>query len=224
VAAEPPTAQALADTLTLDALAANPANPRKPWTDDQDVAFRRSLLEFGDLSGIVRNLTTGQLVGGHKRVEAFRAATATSVTRIPQEPDAQGTVAHGYVIVDGSRFAYREVRWTPAQETLANLAANRWGAEWDWQRVAESLQAVATFDMDLALTGFNPEELQPLLAADWKKPEVTDSEDTGEQHSFSLHLTPEQHAVFSRAKAKIGGELSDGRAVELLAAEYLSGA
>lgn len=222
MAPQPPATQALADTLTLDALAPNPANPRKPWTDEQDDAFRRSLEKFGDLSGIIRNLTTGQLVGGHKRVAAFHAAASTRVVRVPQEPDAQGTVAHGYVIVDGSRFAYREVQWTPEQETLANLAANRWGAEWDWQRVSESLQAIGA--MDLTLTGFNPEELEPLLAADWVKPVPADTDDSGEPHGFSLHLTPEQHAIFSQAKAKIGGELSDGRAVELLAAEYLSGA
>ncbi len=58
---------------SLADLVPNARNPRKPWTVpiDQLVAFRASLIKFGDLGGIVRNLETNQLIGGHKRVEAF---------------------------------------------------------------------------------------------------------------------------------------------------------
>lgn len=210
-----PTAKNLAD------LQPNPRNPRKPWSPEQADAFRRSLREFGDLSGIVLNLTTKQLVGGHKRVEVFREATAPSIVKTDQPEDAQGTVAHGYVIVDDSRFAYREVRWPASKEALANLAANQWGAEWDWQAVSTILQEIGP--ADLTLTGFNAHELDPLLAADWTPPAPTEDVES-DHHTHTLHLTTEQHGVFVQAKAKIGDDISDGRAVELLAADYLSGA
>src|SRR5262245_21668231 len=118
---------------TLADLVPNTKNPRKPWAPEQLDAFRKSLTKFGDLGGIVRNLTTNQLIGGHKRIEAFQAGTDVKIVATPQPADPQGTVAHGYVVVDGARFAYREVQWSIEDETAANLAANRWAAEWEWQ-------------------------------------------------------------------------------------------
>src|SRR4029079_10335260 len=150
--------RAAATATSLADLVPNAANPRKPWTDDQLTAFRASLARFGDLGGIVRNVTTGQLIGGHKRIEAFRQARGAHVVATEQPADAQGTVAHGHVLVDGARFSYREVRWTVADETAANLAANRWGAEWDWRLVADALKSISDDEL-LTMTGFRPDEI-----------------------------------------------------------------
>jgi hypothetical protein len=217
----------------LDTLAANPANPRAAWRPEQLVAFTASLQRFGDLGGIVLNRATGQLVGGHKRIEVFRTATDARVEATPQERDSQGTVAHGYVVVEGTRFSYREVEWDLATETAANLAANRWAADWEWAKVSEALQQIAASDRDLlAITGFETHELDTLLAADWNP--AAKGALPGDEGALTLHgvkLTAEQYAIVQRARAAIlageGAEtsdtLTDGRVIELVCADFLSG-
>jgi hypothetical protein len=218
----------------LDDLHANPENPRAAWTPDQLVAFRESLERFGDLGGIVFNRTSGHLVGGHKRVEVFRTAAVARVETIAQPRDPQGTVAHGVVFVDGTRFSYREVEWPPEIELAANLAANRWAAEWDWPKVSAALQQLATADTALlGLTGFASHELETLLAADWTpavRGALHEDPADGAPDLVTITLTPDQYAVLARAKAVIlasegddPAPLSDGRVVELVCAEFLSG-
>ncbi len=211
------TATSLAD------LKPNTKNPRKPWAPEQLEAFRKSLAKFGDLGGIVRNLTTNQLIGGHKRIEAFQAGSDVKIVATPQPADAQGTVAHGYVLVDGARFAYREVQWSIEDETAANLAANRWAAEWEWQLVAEALQTI-TSDELRALTGFADHELANLLAADWTKPDkgaLMGAEQEG--HDHAVHLSATQYALLVDAKARLDptGPISDAGAVEVLCRRLL---
>jgi hypothetical protein len=208
---------------TLADLHPNTKNPRKPWTNDQLAGFRQSLLKFGDLGGIVRNLTTDQLIGGHKRVEAFRDAAAVQVVAAPQDVDAQGTVAHGYVVVDGNRFAYREVRWSVDDEMAANLAANRWGAEWDWKLVADTLKSIGDAEL-LALTGFEDHELANLMAADWTKPlrgDLMGGDDETKPHT--VQLTAAQYNLLVDAKAKLDptGAISDAAAVEAMCRDVL---
>jgi len=206
---------------SLDDLRPNPLNPREDWKPEQVESFTRSLDRFGDLGGIVRNLTTDHLVGGHKRVAVFRQATKVEVTATPQAEDRQGTVAHGYVIVDGNRFAYREVRWTEEIETAANLAANRWAAEWQWQGVSEALKGISDLTL-LGLTGFADHELSNLLAAEWNPAQVGAlPNDHGNGHA--VHLTPEQFAQLQAVKAVLGEpDLSDADTIERLCSRVLA--
>jgi len=165
----------------VNGLTANPQNPRKAWTAEQAQKFTESLNHFGDLSGVIFNQTSGLLVGGHKRVEAFQQEATPDIeisTRLP-EPDATGTVAYGYLNLDGGKFSYREVLWDEEKEAAAGLAANKWGAEWDWQGVSDVLTQLG--DYDLELTGFNESEYSPLLAAEWTPPEITDLPDGGDE-------------------------------------------
>ena len=147
-------------------LTANPNNPRKGWINDKKKAdFLRSLKTFGDLSGIVFNLTSQQLVGGHKRVAEFKDSgkSTLAITERLKTPDSTGSVAYGQVIAeDGTRFAYREVQWDAAKEAAANLAANKWGAEWDMAKVRELLED-AKSEIDLSVTGFDLREVAPWL-------------------------------------------------------------
>jgi hypothetical protein len=149
------------DSLGLDTLASNPKNPRKEWRDDdQREAFRKSLKEFGDLSGIVFNTTSGHLVGGHKRLAEFKedSAATKSVELILPSADEAGTLAYGYVVLStGTRFAYREVKWNDQKEKAAMIAANRWSAEWDFPALNEILTELSTEELpfDLEITGFD---------------------------------------------------------------------
>lgn len=148
----------------------NARNPRKPWkSDKQRKDFLHSLQTFGDLSGIVFNRTTQQLVGGHKRVEEFKEQhSELKITEQLTTPDASGTVAYGQVILeDGTRFAYREVEWEKPKEAAANLAANKWGAEWDLAGVTDLMSEAKEGGFDLECTGFDLPEVTALLAGDY---------------------------------------------------------
>lgn len=222
--AEPQVAQGAVRDLTP-----TPYNPRKEWAEGQGEAFKRSLFEFGDLSGIVKNIRTGNLVGGNKRTDVFRQAEGAEIVKTDQTPDKQGTVAHGYVVADGNRFSYREVDWPEEKEKAANIAANKWSAEWDWEGASQLLQEL-NGKWDLALTGFQQHELDALLAADWKKPEVEPMQPHSHHNAIHLVLTQEQHASFQKAKAKVieqsedgGKDMSDGRAVEIMAEYFVAG-
>jgi hypothetical protein len=207
---------------TIADLLPNKQNPRKPWSPAQLEAFKASLLKFGDLGGIIRNRTTNQLIGGHKRIDAFRGGTEVAIEAVAQPIDRQGTVAHGYVLVDGARFGYREVEWSIEVETAANLAANRWAAEWDWQLVAEALQVIDSDELR-TLTGFRDDELKNLMAADWTKAEAGSLLGDAEGN-HAIQLTAAQYDLLTEAKARLDptAAISDAGAIEALCRRLLA--
>lgn len=218
------------ETVLAD-LTGNPKNPRSPWKAEQVEPFRESLRRFGDLGGIVRNRTTGQLVGGHKRVEVFARSADVQIVTTEQPRDAQGTVAHGHVIVEGNRFGYREVEWPADLEAAANLAANRWGAEWEWSLVSETLQGITDAEL-LALTGFPAHELDNLIAADWTPAAVGTLNDPIE-HAHAVKLTDQEFALLEQVTAHMHtltraagdeGTLSAGQIIAHLCRRYLDAA
>ena len=151
----------------VEDLKSNPANPRKEWSAQQRKKFKESLIAFGDLSGIVYNRTTGQLVGGHKRIAEFRDkfdAAEIDITDTYENPKDDGTVRFGWVTVEGMRFAYREVQWDKAKESAANVAANQWGSEmFDNDLLGEMLQEIRDAEFDLELTGFDSNTFNELM-------------------------------------------------------------
>lgn len=95
--------------MKLEDLKAAPYNPRRISVPAQR-GLRKSLETFGDLSGIVWNKKTGNLVAGHQRVEQLKAAGAK--------------VKDGAVALGDRRFPVRVVEWSARREKAANLAAN----------------------------------------------------------------------------------------------------
>ena len=128
-------------------------NPRQ-ITDRQFNDLRRWLRELGDLSGIVHDLNSDEIIGGNQRARVFDINQCEVVlTDGPHEPDEQGTVALGYVLWQGKRYGYRQVRWTEEQAAKANVVANRSGGDWDWDVLANE------FDVgDLLEWGFEEGE------------------------------------------------------------------
>jgi DNA modification methylase len=114
-------------------------NPRK-----NDVAVDRmcaSIREFGfKIPCLVRS--DGEVVDGHLRLKAARKL---GITEIP------------VILCD---------EWSPAQVKAFRLMVNRsvtW-ADWDEELVALELQEIREADFDLSLTGFDPGEIDKLLA------------------------------------------------------------
>lgn len=97
---------------TIAGLNAAKYNPRK--IDDRAAeGLSESLKEFGDISGIVFNLRTRNLVAGHQRVEQLRAKHGDEV-EIKDDQLHIGTQV----------FPIRYVDWPLKKEQAANVAAN----------------------------------------------------------------------------------------------------
>lgn len=134
-------------------------NPRE-MTKEQHVILGRSLVKFGDLSGIVVNVKTGNLVGGHQRLRHLNAEWP-----ILKEPfkDKAGTVARGDIVTPWGPMSYREVSWDLKTEMAANVAANKISGDWNFKSLKELLSELNDGEFDLTLTGFTEEELGKLI-------------------------------------------------------------
>lgn len=116
-------------------------NPRT-LTPKQHDLLKRDLLELGDLSGIVHDLNSGEVIGGNQRVKIFCEIPNPKIiiTEKYDEPTKTGTVALGYVEIDGEKFSYREVHWNKKQCKKANIVANKAGGEWDFNILANAFE------------------------------------------------------------------------------------
>lgn len=139
--------------LKLSDLAGNPKNPRA-ISDAKLQMLKKSLAEFGDLSGIVFNKRTGRLVGGHQRLRVLPGNAEIEMD----------TETHGHAIIDGDRFNYRVVDWDETKEKAANIAANKHGGEWDIPALNDWLLELDAANIDMDLTGFDADEIKGLMA------------------------------------------------------------
>lgn len=147
----------------LEQLAPAPYNPRRMGNHDAK-ALLDSIGKFGDMSGVVYNRRSGQLVGGHQRTEAYKLKGGViEITEQLDEPNDVGTVARGYITIGTEKFAYRVVDWDETKERLANVAANRIQGEWDDDKLAELIYSLKD-NADLPDTGFTINEITEILA------------------------------------------------------------
>lgn len=148
--------------LKLSDLAPNPKNPRT-ITDSKLDLLKKALIEFGDLSGIIYNRETKQLVGGHQRVKLIPKNVDVHIEKRFSKPTKVGTVAEGFVEYNGERFKYREVSWDETKEKAANIAANKGAGEWDLVGLSEWMRDLDSFSFDLDLTLFDETERHDLM-------------------------------------------------------------
>lgn len=230
------------ETKSLDDLRANPKNPRTINKHDYE-SLVKSIKEFGDLSGIVFNVQTKQLVGGHQRTEAFKRMSGEKKIIINQrftnadgtpQPNRQGTIAIGYVDYDNEQYSYREVDWPLEREQAANIAANRIQGQFDLDLLAEISYEISQAEDSanlLALTGQTDEEVNKLLSMVTGEPpiDLPDGEKDGFQQ-VTFTLTDEQAEVVSEAlgntklkidPAQTGNPNSNGNALYFVARDYL---
>lgn len=108
-------------------------NPRK-LSDEQRAQLEENMRLLGDISGIVHDLNTGEIIGGNQRSKVIDIEKANIViTEDYNKPDKQGTVALGYVEWEGQKWNYRAVRWDEKTRERANITANSLGGDWDWE-------------------------------------------------------------------------------------------
>lgn len=147
---------------SLAQLSANPKNPRRV-TDTKLEMLKKALAEFGDLSGIIFNQKTGQLVGGHQRVKVLPPDAKITLRKTFDKPTKSGTTAEGFVEIDGEEFAYREVSWSETKEKAANIAANKGAGDWDFPQLTEWMTELDAEGFDKELTMFDEDELERLF-------------------------------------------------------------
>lgn len=129
-------------------------NPRK-ISEKQFTELQQWLDELGDLSGVVHDVNSNQIISGNQRTKAFNLEDCEiKIIEKYNKPTRTGTVALGYVIYKGEKFSYRQVKWTKKQCDKANIIANKAGGEWDFEILGKNFN----FD-DLSNWGFGKDEL-----------------------------------------------------------------
>lgn len=204
-------------------------NPRQ-ITVRQYEDLERWLEELGDLSGIVHDLNSNEIIGGNQRGRVFNINDCEiTLDEVFDKPDSQGTVAHGHVIWKGFKYSYRQVRWDERQCEMANIVSNKAGGEWDFDILAKKF----IFE-DLKEWGFREEEMgfaDPAQDEGGFEPECEIGVELLERHDylvlyfdnqFDWQVACERFGVKSVKCAKVGdksveqkglGRILDGKAV-----------
>lgn len=144
----------------LAELAADPANPRT-ISDEALAGLEVSVEDFGDLSGIVFNRRTQQLVTGHQRLTALMRAGAK--TWAHADPSGgRGVIVHPKT---GEEFPVRIVDWDEATQRKANLVANSPAISGEYS--AEALDQLRALEEDAAFTALRLDALQEMITEDF---------------------------------------------------------
>ena len=128
-----------------------PYNPRiklLPGDPEYD-SLEKSMNELGYLDLITWNEATGNIIGGHRRYDIFAANGEKEVDAvIVYEPDL-------------------------TREKLMNLALNKITGRWDNDVLRNNIQEIQE-QVDLAIAGFNQEEIDELFRAAEKQDFISD--------------------------------------------------
>jgi DNA modification methylase len=126
------------ETVPIDALRPDPANPRR-ISDAEMEALTRSVQEFGMVDPIIARREDSTVIGGHQRLLAARRLGYKTIP---------------VVFVD----------LAPEKARLLNVALNKISGEWDRELLARLLADLeAAPNIDLSLTGFEDDEIAKLL-------------------------------------------------------------
>jgi ParB-like chromosome segregation protein Spo0J len=172
--------------------------------EQQLLDLRASMVEFGWTIPVLID-EDGGVLAGHARIQVGAELGYT---------DAPVIVAAG---------------WTEAQKRAYILADNKLTERggWNWEMVAAELKDIRDMGVDLALTGFEAHEFEPLLEADWRTAATDDggkADDSphGATDAHAITVTSEQYEVIRRAvekeRERTGQpKMSEGKALEMIA-------
>lgn len=190
--------------MKIEDLKANPMNPRT-ISNEKSAALKKAMDKFGDLGGIIFNIKSKQLVGGHQRTSLLKNAIIEITTKY-DKPTKTGTVAEGYIETNkGDRFSYREVSWDENIERAANLAANKNAGDWDPIALNKLLKDIAP--ADLSLTMFGKMELSAipgLTVVSEHTRKKTDGHETKEKNAEPAECKLGQIYMLGKIEFKVG--------------------
>jgi len=104
-------------------------NPRK-MSAKEKAQLKKHLETLGDLSGVIYDIKSKSFVGGNQRSDIFDGAPITITERF-DKPTKNKTVAHGFILYNGEKYAYREVAFTDSEFREACIVANNDGGAFD---------------------------------------------------------------------------------------------
>jgi len=182
-------------------------NPRR-ISDKQEKDLSTWLSELGDLSGIVHDLNSNEIIGGNQRSRIFDINNCEIViTERNDFPDKQGTVALGYIVWQGNKYAYRQVRWSERQAEQANIVANRAGGDWDLEILTTNFEVA-----DLTAWGFSVGELGKIGRGNNPEDEWVGMPEFEQKDTFGAVLTVKVHFASEEAMEEfsefVGQELT----------------
>jgi hypothetical protein len=189
----------------LDDLKGASYNPRY-ITKKQLDTLTKSIEQFGDLSGIVFNRSSGVLVSGHQRIKSIKGKK-TKIVKENVKKDRQGTVGLGHVHVfedDGTitKIPYREVAWDDKlQEMAANVAANAAGGEFDQAKLGAIMAKLEKGKFDIELTSIDNWTTAKAIGK-FKKTAGDESESSGGGSSASDDSSDESYDVIDPTAMK----------------------
>jgi len=147
-----------------------PYNPRLDLQpgDAEYEKIKRSITEFDLVEPLVWNKQTGNLVGGHQRLKVLKEQGIQ---------DVEVSV----------------VNLTEAKEKALNIVLNKAQGDWDMPKLKDLLLEIDTGEFDIAITGFDNDELEELIMQ--INPDKVDEDD------FNIE---EEAEKIKEPKAKLG--------------------
>ena len=196
----------------ITSLTPAPYNPRTMSNHDAN-SLEQSITKFGDISGITKGVTTGHIITGNQRtntlVKKFGADRVKIHIEHTQEPDEFGTVATGFVVVEGTniRLSYREIKVSPEIEKVININANRVEAQWNIDLLGEINAELAQLENAADLlkqTGQTEDEIESMLKMNGAIDDTPEQpKDELDQNKLEFALTADQREIVEEAIGNI---------------------
>jgi len=105
----------------------------KRTTAEEIQKLKESIELLGDISGIVYDVSTDEIICGNQR-SSIIDINNRDITYVKEfkKPDKFGTLAYGHVEWEGQLYTFRKVKWNEEQRQLANLSANLMYSSYDF--------------------------------------------------------------------------------------------
>lgn len=191
--------------VPLDSVIRDPQNVRL-HDEDNLAVVESSLKEWGQVEPLVVAADTKRIIGGNGRHEVMERL--------------------GWTEVDIVEIDLKDANAARALALVLNRSAEK--AEWDYPELGVIMRELQAADYDLKDLGWDSNEAATLLAADWTPRDPQAGALNDETTAFPYRVTPEQREVIDKAiayvRAENGDDLSEGRCLELIAADFISGA
>lgn len=172
------------ETVRIEDLQPADYNPRielKPG-DKEYERLRKSIKEFGYVDPIIRNRRTGNIVGGHQRLNVLRDLGYEELDIVNIDIDEQ-------------------------KEKALNIALNKISGKWDEPILKDLLVEINTDDFDIELTGFGMDEVDKLIEKfneeEEIRPEIEFTQELMEEHNYIV-LYFDNELDWQVAKEKFG--------------------
>lgn len=188
--------------IPIGSIALDPKNPRTHSARNLE-AIKNSLATFGQQTPIVVSAKTKEVAKGNGTLIAAKELGWKKIAAIPTDI-ASKKLLTGYKVAD-----------------------NKTGdlSDWDFEILSEHMKEYV--DLNWIGLGWEDYELQPLRDAKWTAPKIENDASSGDTTEFkNLRVTQNQWSIMQQAidKAKTHADqtdMTDGRALELICADYL---